>query len=493
MAYDKPVLIVGAGPVGLTMAAELARLGVAVRIVDKDAARTDKSKALVLWSRTLELIEPWGCIDRFLAAGILGHGARIWNGKELIGEITLDDINSRYKSALMIPQSETERLLEQRLDELGVKVQRTVELTSFTVADHTITATLRSAAGKEETVTTDWMIGCDGAHSAVRHGLGMEFAGTTEPSDWLLADLHLEGLTPDKLDLFWHTEGVLAFFPITGNRYRVIADVGVAQGAGHRADPTLEEMQGLVDQRGPGDIKLHDPIWLAAFRINERKVKDYSRGPVFLAGDAAHVHSPAGGQGMNTGMQDAFNLSWKLAMVIRGVAKPSLLDSYSIERSAVGDVVLRNAGRMTRVAIMRNPIGQLVRNFAAHIVLGVSQVQHRMSDTLTELDIAYPHSPLSVTGHHAPGKARAGERWPPVDLPRETAEPGVAPRFTILADAATGAQLAGRFPALARAAQGSGAAADGLWIIRPDGYVGLAARSDDIAAATAYLEAIAGA
>ena len=112
MAYDKPVLIVGAGPVGLTMAAELARLGVAVRIVDKNAARTDKSKALVMWSRTLELIEPWGCVDRFLAAGMKGAARRIWNGKELIGEITLDDVNSRYQSALMIPQSETERLLE---------------------------------------------------------------------------------------------------------------------------------------------------------------------------------------------------------------------------------------------------------------------------------------------------------------------------------------------------------------------------------------------
>ena len=220
-------------------------------------------------------------------------------------------------------------------------------------------------------------------------------------------------------------------------------------------------------------------------------MQDYSRGPVFLAGDAAHIHSPAGGQGMNTGMQDAFNLSWKLAMVIRGVAKPSLLDSYSVERSAVGEVVLRNAGRLTRVAIMRNPIGQAVRNFAARFVLGLSQVQHRMSETLTELDIAYPESPLSVTGLMRRVEAKAGERWPPAELPNGTAEPGTAPRFTILADAATGAQLATRFPALARTAQGSGAAADGLWIIRPDGYVGLAARSGDIAAATAYLEAIA--
>ena len=323
-------------------------------------------------------------------------------------------------------------------------------------------------------------------------GFGMEFSGTTEPSDWLLADLHLEGLTPDKLDLFWHTEGVLAFFPITGNRYRVIADVGVAQGAGHRADPTLEEMQGLVDQRGPGDIRLHDPIWLAAFRINERKVKDYSRGPVFLAGDAAHVHSPAGGQGMNTGMQDAFNLSWKLAMVIRGVAKPSLLDSYSIERSAVGDVVLRNAGRMTRVAIMRNPIGQLVRNFAAHIVLGVSQVQHRMSDTLTELDIAYPAQPAirhRVITHRARrGQGSAGRLLIcPVGRPSQERRHGSrSSRMRRPVRSWPGAfrRWHGRRRDQVRRRMG-------LWIIRPDGYVGLAARSDDMAAATAYLEAIA--
>jgi 2-polyprenyl-6-methoxyphenol hydroxylase-like FAD-dependent oxidoreductase len=440
----------------------------------------------VVWSRTLELIEPWGCVDRFLSAGITVHGARISTGKELLGDITLHAANSRYQSALMIPQSETERLLEERLAELGVTVERLVELTSFTVSDTGVVATLRDAAGKQESVAADWLIGCDGAHSAVRHGLGMEFTGTTEPSDWLLADARLEGLTPDKLDLFWNSEGLLAFFPIVGNRYRVIADVGVADSADHRADPTLEEVQALVDQRGSGTIRLHDPYWLAAFRINERKVKYYSRGPVFLAGDAAHVHSPAGGQGMNTGMQDAFNLSWKLAMVIHGVAKRSLLDSYSVERSAVGEVVLRNAGRLTRVAIMRNPVGQAVRNFAARFVLGLSQVQHRMSETLTELDIAYPESPLSVTGRHAPGKAKAGERWPPAELPAATG--GSEPRFTVIGDASVAERLATRFPVLVHAAHGT---EDGLWIVRPDGYVGFAAGRNDVAGAEAYLAKIA--
>ena len=257
------------------------------------------------------------------------HRARISRGSDLIGDVTFDGVKSRYPFALMIPQSETERLLEERLEEYGTKVERRTELSGFAVRPEGVTANLRSADGKEERVEADWLIGCDGAHSTVRHGL----AGSAQPSDWVPADLHLEGLNCNKLDIFWHA-GILAFFPIVGDRYRVIADLGPVKTAAGHADPTLEEVQTLVDERGPGNIHLHDPFWLSGFRINERKVKDYQRGRVFLAGDAAHIHSPAGGQGMNTGMQDAFNLAWKLGMVLHGAAKPSLLNSYSIERCA---------------------------------------------------------------------------------------------------------------------------------------------------------------
>ena len=193
MAGKVDALIVGAGPVGLTMAAELCRYGVELRVVDKSASRTDKSKALVLWSRSLELIERMGCVDRFLAAGMPTHGARISNGSKLIGEITFDDVKSRYPFALMIPQSETERLLEEWLEGFGTKVERLTELSSFAAYPGGVTANLCSTEGKEERVEADWLIGCDGAHSTVRHGLGMEFEGSTQPSDFALADLRLEG------------------------------------------------------------------------------------------------------------------------------------------------------------------------------------------------------------------------------------------------------------------------------------------------------------
>src|SRR5262245_32138467 len=412
------------------------------------------SKALVLWSRSLELLERMGCVERFLAASMNTHGARISNGKELMGEVSFDDVKSRYPFALMIPQRETERLLETHLDELGVKVERRVELTALTKRGDGITATLRDGAGREETVAADWLIGCDGAHSTVRHALGIEFAGTTQPSDWILADLRLTGLTPDKLDIFWHSKGILAFFPIVGDRYRVVADLGPTEGAGRHGDPSLAEVQALVDARGPGTIHLHDPYWLAYFHINERKVAQYGRGRIFLAGDAAHIHSPAGGQGMNTGMQDAFNLAWKLALVAHATAAPTLLESYSIERSAVGDRVLRNATRLTDLAVMRNPVVQAVRNFAAGIVLGLSQVQHRMADTLTELDIAYPVSPLSITAAGAPHSGdlpKAGERWRTSASDGTPIGAGERPRFAVVGNAAATAALTARFGSLVEA------------------------------------------
>jgi 2-polyprenyl-6-methoxyphenol hydroxylase-like FAD-dependent oxidoreductase len=308
------VLIVGAGPVGLTMAAELARYGLSVRLVEKAAQATDKSKALVIWSRTLELMERMGCTAPFLAAGRAVRGASITAGGELIGHLDLSGVATRYPYALMIPQSATERLLAEHLASLGVAAERHIEFLRFSATESGVCSTLRHADGREEDVESSWLVGCDGAHSTVRHELGMEFQGDTLPSDWILADVHLSDVpNAGEINVLWHTEGVLVLFPITGQRYRVVADVGPAADGTRRADPTLEEVQAVLDRRGPGGIQASAPIWLAAFRINERKVAEYRAGRVFLAGDAAHIHSPAGGQGMNTGMQDAFNLAWKLA------------------------------------------------------------------------------------------------------------------------------------------------------------------------------------
>jgi len=485
-------LVVGAGPVGLTMAAELARYGLSVRVVEKAAQRTDKSKALVVWSRTLELIDRMGNTQAFLDAGFKVTGANIEAGAKQIAHITLDEVASPYPFALMIPQSETERLLDEHLQSLGVSVERSVELLRFEDGVDRVVSTLCLPNGREEIVENSWLIGCDGAHSTVRHQLGMGFEGDTLASDWILADVHLKGVPrPSEIAILWHAEGVLAIFPITATRYRVIANVGDGSG-GVKNDPTLAEVQAVMDRRGPGGIIASDPIWLAVFHINERKVKDYRAGHVFLAGDAAHIHSPAGGQGMNTGMQDACNLAWKLAMVQRGMctAEP-LLDSYSAERGAVGEAVLKDAGRLTSVGILSGDFKQSIRNRLAPLIFGLAPVRKAAAEKLTELSIGYPKSPLHVEGASVHGGPEAGERAP-VRAGEKPIGAGRTPRFALCAEASEGAmRLIARYPGLLEAKPHTPYHSGGVWLVRPDGYVAVGARAGDWAHCEAFLQRIA--
>jgi 2-polyprenyl-6-methoxyphenol hydroxylase-like FAD-dependent oxidoreductase len=489
-------LVVGAGPVGLTMAAELTRYGVGVRIIDKAPGRTDKSKALVLWSRTLELIDRMGCGAAFVEAGFKVRAANIVAEGKRLAHIKLDALETPYPYALTLPQSDTERLLEHHLNTLGVQVERRVELARFVADGDRVTATLRGADGNEETVAVPWMIGCDGAHSVVRAGLGMQFEGDTLPSNWILADVHLAGgpTPPDEISVYWHADGVLVMFPIAPGRYRIVADVGEVKPGRHPSDPTMEEVQGVLDRRGPGGIEASKPIWLSGFTINERKVADYRAGRVFLTGDAAHIHSPAGGQGMNTGMQDALNLAWKLALVCRGLAKPEpLLGSYSVERSEIGRQVLVAAGRLTMFATLRGGVVQAIRNHLASLIFGLAPVQRAVTNTMSELSIGYPHGPLTRAegaGHSGPA---AGERAP-VGRGGSQIGSGDRPRFALFGPADAGsASLIAKHGDLLEAETRAPFAEDGIWLARPDGYVAMTAKRGDWDKVGAYLNWIAGA
>lgn len=492
---EPAVLVAGAGPVGLTMALELTRFGIPVRIIDKAAARTDKSKALVLWSRTLELMDRGGYSQVFVDAGCKVTAANIYAGTRQVAHVRLDELQTPHPYALMLPQSDTERLLEEQLNVRGVKIERQVELTRFVAETDQIAATLQSADGREETLTVPWMIGCDGAHSAVRHGLGMQFVGNTMLSDWILADVHLRGLTDNanEVNTYWHADGALALFPISPGRYRVIADVGDALTGQRRPDPTLEEVQAALDQRGPGGLVVSSPIWLASFRINERKVADYRAGRVFLAGDAAHIHSPAGGQGMNTGMQDAFNLSWKLALVHHGLASAEpLLESYNTERSAVGQQVLLDAGRLTTLATLRSSAWQQLRNHVASFAFGMSAVRQTMATKLTELSIGYPHSPLTVVNRHGHAKPAAGERVP-VSSSRTLTTQGATPRFMLYAERDQKcAEVIERHSKVLAPALRPPFDADHLWLVRPDGYVATVVAKGEWDLINGYLSQICG-
>jgi len=469
------VLIVGAGPVGMTAASELARYGVSVRIVDKAPHRTDKSKALVLWSRTLELLDraPGGA-SPFIEAGFKAHAVNLVAGNgELMGHVTMDSVKSPYPYGLMLPQSDTERLLEARLARLGVTIERQTEVLGFTATNSGAEADLRRADGQGESVAAEWLLGCDGAHSTVRHTLGAPFSGETMNSDWMLADVHMSGypFPDDEASVYWHKDGAFVIFPISPGRYRVLADLPATSGP-ITPDPSLEEVQTIIDRRGPGGLKAFDPIWLAGFRINGRKVSEYRYGRAFLLGDAAHVHSPAGGQGMNTGMQDAFNLSWKLAMVIQGRCDEHLLDSYSPERSAVGDEVLKMAGRLTTVGTLKNPVLQSLRNVATHFMFGLPPVQNAFADSMTQVTVGYHDSPLNEgSGLHGTSGPKPGERV----IPSSDAAPvgsGPKPLFSLFAEASEPtADLIARFPDLLDAELRAPFGQDGFWLVRPDGYV----------------------
>ena len=410
-----PVLVVGAGPVGLTMACELARHGAPVRIIDKAPERSQTSKALAIFPRTMEVFETMGVAERVLAAGLRLRGICIHTRPTETARIDITSVQSPYPFVLSLPQSETERILAEHLAGLGVSVERESELTGLSQSDTSVSALVRRADGKEETIETPWLVGCDGAHSATRHLLGLEFEGEPYKESFVIADVKVETeLSNDEAHLFFSEEGIFAMVALSGERRRIIANIPVESRKDDSSEFSMEEIEAIAAHRGPPGLRVSDPVWISRFHISYRKVKEFRKLRVFLAGDSAHIHSPAGGQGMNTGIQDAFNLAWKLGLVVRDRAPAQILGSYNIEREPVSRGVLNLTDRITRFATVRNPILQTARNIMLPILTGVDFIEEKVADRLAELTVNYRSSP--IVENHGPGKPRAGERAPDVEL-----------------------------------------------------------------------------
>jgi len=409
------LLIVGAGPVGLTMACELVRHGVLCRVIDKAAQRSQTSKALGVFPRTLEVFETMGVIDKVLAAGLRLRGLCIHNQKDQIAAIDMSAVGSPYPFVFSLAQSETERILIEHVENLGVSVEREQELVGLTQTDTAVIATIRHVSGREETIETPWLLGCDGAHSGTRHLLNMDFEGAPYDESFVLADAKVDApVSKDQVHLFTSEEGIFAIIALDSERSRVIANIPSETRAQDLPEMTLAEIQEIADRRGPPGTRLSDATWISRFHISHRKVKEFRKLRVFLAGDSAHIHSPAGGQGMNTGIQDAFNLAWKLALVLRERAPVQLLASYNIEREPIARGVLNLTDRITRMATIRNPILQTARNILLPIFSGIDFLEEKIADRLAELSVNYRSSP--IVEHHGPGSLRAGDRAPDAEL-----------------------------------------------------------------------------
>jgi 2-polyprenyl-6-methoxyphenol hydroxylase-like FAD-dependent oxidoreductase len=405
-ASEANVIIAGAGPVGLTMAVSLARQGVRCRVLDQNPQPVAESRALAVHARTLEIFDDLGVIEPVLSAGHRIHGANLYAEGRRILHFSFDELASPYPFAVDLPQSQTERILAARLRDLGIELERPVAVTGLHQGPAGVTVFARLADGQIVTLRASYVIGCDGAHSTVRHASGLRFDGESLDESFLLADAPVEwDAADDEWYLWFHEDGLFTLFPLGGGVFRIMADTS------RDVPPDSAALRSIFNERGPRSARLGDPAWISAFHISHRKAASYQRGRIFIAGDAAHVQSPAGGQGMNTGIQDAYNLAWKLGMVLRGNAPESLLESYTAEREPVARSVLALTENLTSIATLRHPIPQKIRNRLIPILAGFEVLEQRLLSRLAEISISYRRSPIvGQSGRWYTAAALPGDR-----------------------------------------------------------------------------------
>ena len=351
-------LVVGAGPTGLALATQLQTFGARFRIIDRLRDRTRESRALGVQARTLELLQTLGLGERLVGRGNSSTRLKLHLEGRPVAAVRLGDIgavDTRFPFILFVSQVETEDVLNEWLRASGVVIERGTELVSFEREDDRLHCLLQRDDGPQERVHARFLVGCDGAHSAVRKQSGIAFEGGTYPQDFALGDVELDGpLEPKAINSFAGGGGVAMFFPLgRPTTWRVIAmaaglqaDAQPRSSSGITSELELADLQALVDPPTAGAVRLRDPAWLTRFHLHHRQTATYRAGNVFLAGDAAHIHSPVGAQGMNTGIQDAWNLGWKIGLVARGLARDRLLDTYEAERWPIGQFPLRYTDRL---------------------------------------------------------------------------------------------------------------------------------------------------
>ncbi len=465
---DIDVLIVGAGPVGLFLATECARRGMRYRIVEKRSGQSEHSKALAIFPRTLEIFDMAGLVGPFLEKANRVTSVAVMSHERNLALMQFTPRESPYQFIAMVPQNVTEQLLVEELRRRGGDVEYETSFVSAAEQDGVVRTTLEQNRQHTE-VTARFVVGCDGPHSAVRHLLNLPFAGAEYRDLFLLADLATNDALPaDQLQLCPSEFGPVAIFPMSATRRRVVATINETEGDA----PSLSQVQEILRRRAPKEIEARGLYWSSYFHIHHRHVSRLRVGRFFIAGDAAHIHSPFGGQGMNTGLHDVWNLAWKLDLFLEGLGTDALLDSYGSERLPVIRQVIETTDHMTRAMGTPHKIAQALREVLIPMVSGLAPFQHAFVERLSELGIAYHGSPI-IDG---PGKRYFDESM--------RGGKGILRRFIVSLDvnadpAALEAanDLVETFPDVLELRP---AKLKGLILIRPDGYIAYQGTNRDL-------------
>jgi 2-polyprenyl-6-methoxyphenol hydroxylase-like FAD-dependent oxidoreductase len=478
-AVDVDLLIVGAGPVGLFLACECARRGLKFRIVERRPGQSEHSKALAIFPRTLEIFDMAGLAAPFLAAANRVDAIRVVTARRMLARIPFVPSGSAYPFIAMVPQDVTERLLVEVLRARGGEVAYRTAFVSAEQGADAVSVTL-DCQGRAETLLARFVAGCDGAHSAVRQGLDLAFEGGEYEEWFMLADIESNAaFAASEMQLCPGSDGPLAVFPMSATRRRIVAMIRHPEGAA----PTLELTRRLLVERAPPGIVARALHWSSYFHIHHRRVARLREGRLFVAGDAAHIHSPFGGQGMNTGLQDVWNLVWKLDLFLRGHGGEALLDSYTAERIPVIKRVIKDTHFLTRALGTPSRVSEALRNAIIPVVSHLPPLRHAMVQRLSELDIAYAGSPI-VSG--------AGERYVDVAALRDS---GILDRFLLFVDRLAPEPEVEAATRLVAAHSGvlelRRAGVPGMALVRPDGYVAFAARRGGAGALAAVRELVA--
>ena len=513
---DTDVLIVGAGPTGLMLANQLVRRGVRVLIIDRQPWPSRETRALGVQARTLEIYSHLGIVNQALELGKRGTGGNIWAAGKHRARIAISDAGAKatpYPFVLILGQDDNERIMGDHLRNLGVSVQWNTELVSLTQRSDSVTALLQLSDGSQRNIVASWLAGCDGARSAVRESCGISFAGAPYEHVFYVADVEMTGsMVPDEVNIYLFREGFHLLFPMRGKDHWRIAGI---------LPPELRDQPGLkFDAVVPSLLKdsaegfsIKGCSWFSTYRIHHRSAVRFRDLRCFLLGDAAHIHSPMGAQGMNTGIQDAYNLAWKLALVLQNQADPALLDSYEQERIPVARALLSGTDRAFRLIVSDHWFAGIFRTKIlariAAFALNRSAAQKFGFRTVSQTGIRYRNTFLSKSANSIPTTApQPGDRFPWLHLkfadggsvedvfqklddlrfhlllfgqplPSDGALPSLQPlsAHVIPDDPSNTQELA-----LANIPQPS------FYLVRPDGYIGLCGSQFDAAALRRYLD-----